>query len=192
MSRSNRFLVVTIMLMFSVTGFAADKPKKDDSSDHMMDMKNSKATGHMGMSQGGMTGNGNMAPGMMGNRGMMMGGGMMGYRGMMRGGMMGMMHGGMMGGYGMMSMRHFSKKDRPKVRKIFSSLRKKNWKLMGQMMDQREKLGELYDADKINKGAILNVYSEMFKLKRKMIEAHLDAMLKLKKFKFTRPMYMTN
>ena len=125
----------------------------------------------------------------MGSKGMMGGG--MGMMGMMQGrggmgqmgqGMMCMMHGmGGMGGMGMMGgteaiqMLDLSDAQRSKVKKIRRSLRKKNWPLMGQMMDEMETLRELYAADTRDSAAIGKVYSKIFDLKRQMIEASIDA-----------------
>ena len=43
------------------------------------------------------------------------------------------------------------------------------------MMDHRDKLIELYRADSRDTDAIVNVYSEMFKLKQQMLKNALDA-----------------
>lgn len=112
----------------------------------------------------------------MGSKGMM---GMMqgrGGMGQMGQGMMGMMHGmGMMGGTEAIQMLDLSDAQRSKVKKIRRGLRKKNWPLMGQMMDEMETLRELYAADTRDSAAIGKVYSKIFDLKRQMIEASVDA-----------------
>ena len=116
---------------------------------------------HMSQYQG-------MGPGMMGPG--MMGPGMMGP---------GMMGPGMMGG-GMnrlMAINYLSLSDdqQSEINKIRTDLRKANWDLKGEMMDHRDKLIELYRADSRDTDAIVNVYSEMFKLKQQMLKNALDA-----------------
>ncbi len=141
-----------------------------------------------GMMGGGMMGGGMMGGGMMG--GGMMGGGMMG-GGMMGGGMMGggMMGGGMMGGgcgmmgmggHGMMGMGpmwmlDLTAKQQTQIDKIHSELRKQHWGVKRKMTDQRNKLQELYGAEKRDAKKIGKVYGALFDLKRQMIETKIDA-----------------
>ena len=113
-------------------------------------------------------GHGMMGPGMMGPE--TMGPGMMG-PGMMEPGMRG--H----GRNRLMAIHALSLSDdqQKKITKIKTELRNANWGLKGAMMDQQDKLTELYSADNRDATAILEVYGEMFKLKQQMIENALDA-----------------
>jgi len=94
---------------------------------------------------------------------------------------MGMMGGmgsgmGMMGGMGSgMGMMGLDEKQRGKVRAINRDLRKKRWSLMGQIMDESDKLYALYDASPRDAKAIGKVYSRIFDLKRQIIEASIVA-----------------
>lgn len=111
-----------------------------------------------------------------GGYGPMMGGGMMGGGyGPMMGGMMGggfgPMMGGMMGGFYDLDL---SKEQRQKARAILHSMRQKNIALMTKMMDSRDKLADLYDTAKPDPVKIGKVYDEIFKLKREMIQHHLE------------------
>lgn len=176
MKRTISKLVCGLLLITtSISGFSADK-----------ETANTKATSNATSNTQTPFG-----PGMgMGNR--------MGQRmRMMHGsGGMGMGMGGMMGGQsgmtpgqgsmvGMMSLRGFAEKDRPKVRRILTRTRKKHWQLMGQVIEQQTKLAELYDADNVDQKAVKVVYNEIFKIRQQMVEVKLDAMQKLQKYQPT-------
>lgn len=105
----------------------------------------------------------------------MMGGyghGMMGGHGMAGG------H-GMMGGFGGMMMESpsmhlvrslkLSDEQRSKINKLSDQLRHDNWATMGSMMDETDKLRDLYEADRRDPDAIGKEYQKIFDLKRKMI-----------------------
>ena len=119
-----------------------------------------------------------MGPGMMGGYGMMHGPGMMGGYGMMHGpGMMGgegMMYGPGMTGMGPVWMLNLTDEQRAKIGKLQGELRKKQWATMGQIMDEREKLFELYSADSPDAKKVGAVYGKIFDLRRQMIEATID------------------
>lgn len=125
--------------------------------------------GMMGGSQGGM--------GMMG-----MGSGMMGdgY------GSMGMM-GGMMGGYGGDGMGpgmmdygalyglDLNDDQRGKIKKILDNERKQHWAVMGKMMDEQNKLRDLYETDQPDPKKVGVVYGAIAKLRQQMLETHIEA-----------------
>lgn len=111
---------------------------------------------------------------MMGRGGMGMKGGGMGMMG--RGGMgMGMMGGGGMMGMGPIHRLDLSDDQRKKINAIQNDLRKHNWNLMGQIMDEKARLRDLYAADKLDGRAIGKVYDRIFKTKKKMIETGIEA-----------------
>ena len=143
--------------------------------------------GPYGMSPGMMWGGGNgMGPGMMGGGygpGMMggyggygMGPGMMGgYGGM---GMMGGGYGmgpGMMMGYGALNGLDLSDEQRAKIDKIFDAERKQHWSVMGKMMDEQNKLRDLYAQETPDPKKVGAVYGEIAKLRQQMIETHVQA-----------------
>lgn len=109
--------------------------------------------------------------------GYMMGGPMMG-RGMMGMGMMGgpMMGGPMMGGsmmgylYGL----DLTNEQRQKTRDLRKKQRRENLKLMTQMMDEWDKLEDLYSQDTPNPKEVGKVYASIFAIRRNMIENHLQ------------------
>ena len=123
----------------------------------------------------------NMGPGMMGDCGHgigMMGGYGSGY-GMGPGMMDGYGHGYGMG-HGMMGWGNFqgldlSKDQKAKVRQIRHEMRKKQWAIMGQMMDAHDKLQDLYDADKQDSEAIKKQYKVIEDLRLQMIDNSIDA-----------------
>ena len=127
----------------------------------------------------------NMGPGMMGGYGpgYGMGPGMMGGYGPGYG-----MGPGMMGGYGpgygmghgMMGWGNFqgldlSKDQKARIRQFHHEMRTKQWAVMGQMMDARDKLQELYDADKQDAAAIKKQYKVIEDLRLQMMDNSVDA-----------------
>lgn len=56
------------------------------------------------------------------------------------------------------------------VRKLHHKLRRQNWSLKGEILDQQEKLIELYVVDVPDAAAIGKVYDAIFDIKRQMIE----------------------
>src|SRR5512139_797045 len=127
-----------------------------------------------GMGPGMMGGGYGMGPGMMGG-GYGMGPGMMGGGYGMGPGMMG---GGMMGGgYGMgpRGLPDLTADQRAKIAKIRDETRRKNWELMGQMMDEQTRLGDLYDSPKQDSDAITNSYKKISELQRRIYESSADA-----------------
>jgi len=96
-----------------------------------------------------------------------------GYGSMMgpMGGMMGPM-GGMMMGY--LAGLDLTDKQQEKIRDIQRDMRKNHFGLMESMMDTSDKLYKLYDADKPDPDKIGKVYDEIYKIKRKMIQEHIE------------------
>ncbi len=87
---------------------------------------------------------------------------------------MGMM-GGMGPGMGPMSMLDLSEQQQKQIRDIHRSQRDKNWDRMGEIVNRRDKLQELYASDTPDPKAIGNVYGEIFDIKRQMIEDAVEA-----------------
>lgn len=106
------------------------------------------------------------------------------YMGRMMGGSMwgGSMWGGSMMGDPMMmgSMMDFlynldlSKDQREKIRAILKNVRKHHFDLMEKMMDQSDKLADLYDTDKPDPEKIGKVYDDIYKIRREMIQQHIE------------------
>lgn len=114
-----------------------------------------------------------MGQGMMSNSGMM-GDGM----GMMRSnrGMMGHgRKGNMRTRMDMINMLELSDEQQKKAIEIQRELRKQRWAVMGQIMDEKDKLTDLYDQEIRDPKAIGNVYSNIFNLKKILIEDNLVA-----------------
>jgi Spy/CpxP family protein refolding chaperone len=132
--------------------------------------------GPYGMGPGMMWGGYGMGPGMMGGYGgygmgpgmMGMGPGMMGGYGM---GMMGMGP-GMMWGYDALNL---TDEQRAKIEKILDAERKQHWSVMGKMLDEQNKLRDLYAQETPDPKKVGAVYGEMAKLRQQMIEAHVQA-----------------
>jgi len=122
---------------------------------------------------GGMMGDGT---GMMGGSGQgmgMMGGGMGMGPGMMMGRGMGGM--GMMMGMHGLNMLDLTDDQRKKINSIQDKLRKQHWEVMGKMMDEHSVLRDLYDAETLDAKKIGAAYDRVFKLKRQMIDAAINA-----------------
>jgi len=140
----------------------------DDDYPMMGPMMGRMGMGYMGMGpmMGGMGGMG-MGPMMGGMGGMGCMGGM--------GGMMGM--GRMMGGMGqqMVYMLDLSPEQRKQLRDINKKLRVEMLPLRDNMMEYNDELYELYDKEKPDAVKIGNVYRQIFDIKRRMIELHINA-----------------
>jgi Spy/CpxP family protein refolding chaperone len=126
------------------------------------------AMGSYGMGPGMMHGYGmgGMGPGMMGGYGM--GPGMMGGYGM---------GSGMMGGYGMgpQGLSDLSAEQQAKMTRIQDETRKKHWELMGQLMEEENRLRDLYHAPQRDSAAISNAHKKVSELQRRMYETAADA-----------------
>lgn len=113
----------------------------------------------------------NIGPGMMGGYGpgYGMGPGMMGGYGPGYG-----MGPGMMG-WGNYRDLNLSADQKSKITQIRQEMRAKQWPLMGEMMDARDKLQDLYDADKLDSAAIDKQYKVVEDLRRQMVDNMVDA-----------------
>ncbi len=69
-----------------------------------------------------------------------------------------------------------SDEQRSKIRKLESDLRRKNWDTLGKIMDEKDKLHDLYAADKRDPKAIGAVYGTIFGYQRQIIEATVDTL----------------
>lgn len=112
-----------------------------------------------------------MGPGMMGGygSGYGMGPGMMGgYGGMGP---------GMMGGYGMgpLAALNLTDDQRSKINKIFDDERKQHWAVMGKMMDEQNKLRDLYEQTEPDPKKVGAAYGAIAKLRQQMLETHIQA-----------------
>lgn len=116
-------------------------------------------------------GYGGMGPGMMGGWGAGMGPGMMGgfgYAGMGPGMMAGWGYGGLAG-------LDLTDQQRSKIDQIQDDLRKKNWAVMGRLLDEQSRMRDLASADKPDPAAIGKQSMKMADLQRQMLEAGMDA-----------------
>lgn len=113
-------------------------------------------------------------PGMMGGYGPNRGGygpGMMGGYGYgMMGGGFG--RGGMMGPFQGLNL---SDQQRSKINQIQDETRRKNWDVMGKMMDEQARLRDLFTADKRDPAAIGKQSMKIADLRRQLLEASIDA-----------------
>jgi len=107
----------------------------------------------------------------MGHMGMMTG--MRPCMGGMAGGGMG--HMGMMGGMGGFHMLELDDAQRATLRKVRSQLRKESLPIMGRIMDEQDKLCDLYAQERRDAKAIGSVYAKIFDMQRQMIEASIEA-----------------
>ena len=120
-----------------------------------------------------------MVPGMMGGYGGYgMGPGMMGGYGgygmgpgMMWGGGYGM---GMMG-YGPLGSLNLTDEQRAKINKIYDAEQKQHWATMGQMMEQQNKLRDLYSVEEPDPKKVGAVYGQIAKLRQQMLESDVRA-----------------
>lgn len=122
-----------------------------------------------GMMGGYGGGPGPYGPGMMGGYGGGSGWGM--------GSMMGMMG---LGGPGLLGMGPYyaldlSEQQRTKMSQIQSELRKKNWDVVGKLVDEQARLRELFAADKRDPAAIGKQSMKIAELRRQLLEASVDA-----------------
>jgi Spy/CpxP family protein refolding chaperone len=159
------------------------------------DANNAGGYGPYGMGPGTMWGGGGYGPGMMGGYGGYgMGPGTMGGYG---GGYYGMGPGtmwggggygpGMMGGYGGYGMGpgtmgfgplgslDLSDEQRAKINKIMDAEQKQRWAIMGQMMEEQNKMRDLYSVDEPDPKKVGAAYGQIAKLRQQMIEADVQS-----------------
>lgn len=111
--------------------------------------------------------------GMMGGQGMMGGMGMMNGHGMMGG--MGMMDGhGMMGGMGPVMMLDLNDSQRDAIRQMQRDMQKQNWERMGEMMELRNQLQDVLQAENPDPAAAGKIYDKMAKQRKQMFMDRLE------------------
>lgn len=81
---------------------------------------------------------------------------------------------GMMGMGGLRGL-NLNEEQKSKIGQIRKEMQKKHWSLMEEMMDARDKLDELYDAEKQDAAAINKQYKVIEDLRRQMVESSVDA-----------------
>ena len=90
-----------------------------------------------------------------------------------------MMMGG--GSYGMRSVMQalalpdLNDDQKAQLRKIAQDLRKKDWDLKGAMMEESDKLGELWATEPVNATAVGEAYGRLFDLQRQWIVSSIEA-----------------
>jgi len=82
---------------------------------------------------------------------------------------------GMMMGYGALYGLDLSDEQRAKIDKIFDAERKQHWGIMGQMLEEQNKLRDLYNADEPDPKKVGAVYGQIAKLRQQMLETHVQA-----------------
>lgn len=105
------------------------------------------------------------------------------YGGMMGPGMMGGYGGGMMGGFGpgMMGlagplhMLDLTDQQRSKINQFRDDLRRRNWTVMGKLIDEQARMRDLLGADKREPSAIGKQAMKIADLRRQMLEASVEA-----------------
>ena len=80
---------------------------------------------------------------------------------------------GMMMGYPMMHRLGLSDDQRAKVRKIIEQHHKEMWSAMGDMIEARNKLRDLYDEDRPDPAKVGAAFAEVSKFRRQMLEVRL-------------------
>jgi len=98
--------------------------------------------------------------------GMMGGGGMMGGYGYGRGGMMGL---------GALQALDLSNEQLGKINQIQDETRRKNWGVMGKLIDEQSHMRDLFLADRRDPAAIGKQAMKIADLRRQMLEASVDA-----------------
>ncbi len=142
-------LILTVIILLPIVSHAQPpgymmRHMEDESMERMMDER--------GYGYGYRYGNrGHMGP--------MMGPMMMGPMGHMMGNLYGL---------------DLSDKQRDQIRDIQRNMRKQHWNLMEKMMETSDKLFDLYDVEKPDAEKIGKVYDEIYKIKRQMIQQHIE------------------
>lgn len=83
-----------------------------------------------------------------------------------------MFHQGMMG-YRMLHALNLTDEQVEKIRHIMDAQRKEMWAQMGNMMDARERLYDLYTMDQPDPGKVGDAYADVSRIRQKMIEARV-------------------
>jgi Spy/CpxP family protein refolding chaperone len=85
---------------------------------------------------------------------------------------------GMMGGYGRgggLAALDLSSEQRDKIAAIQEENRRKNWDAMGQLRSEQFKLGQMYNADKVDSAAVAEQQKKVDELRRQLLKSRLDA-----------------
>jgi Spy/CpxP family protein refolding chaperone len=87
---------------------------------------------------------------------------------------------GMRGGYGRgpgggLAGLDLSSEQRDKIAAIQEENRQKNWNAMGQLRSEQFKLGQMYNAEKIDSAAVSEQQKKVDELRRQMLKSRLDA-----------------
>jgi len=103
---------------------------------------------------------------------------MMQGRGMMDG--MGMMDGqGMMNGMGPLMTLNLDDSQRNAIRDMQRDMQRKNWERMGEMMELRNQLQDIMQADKPDPAAAGSIYDKMSALRKQMFQEQLQTRNKI-------------
>jgi len=68
-----------------------------------------------------------------------------------------------------------SSEQREKIAAIQEENRRKNWDAMGQLRSEQFKLGQMYNADKIDSAAVAEQQKKVDELRRQLLKSRLDA-----------------
>jgi Spy/CpxP family protein refolding chaperone len=95
-------------------------------------------------------------------------------------GMMGGYGPGMGGGYGRgpggeLAGLDLTSEQRDKIAAIQEEHRQKNWNAMGQLRSEQFKLGQMYNADKVDSNAVAEQQKKVDELRRQLLKSRLDA-----------------
>lgn len=67
-----------------------------------------------------------------------------------------------------------------KVRKIFDDLRREHWPILGKILDERERLRDLYNEDTLDAKKIGAVFDVMQGLRKQMVVSKIEALNKVR------------
>lgn len=85
---------------------------------------------------------------------------------------------GMKGGYGRgggLAGLDLSSEQHDKIAAIQEENRQKNWNAMGQLRSEQFKLGQMYNADKVDSAAVSEQQKKVDELRRQLLKSRLDA-----------------
>jgi Spy/CpxP family protein refolding chaperone len=68
-----------------------------------------------------------------------------------------------------------SSEQREKIAAIQEENRRKNWDAMGQLRSEQFKLGQMYNADKVDSAAVAEQQKKVDELRRQLLKSRLDA-----------------
>ncbi len=82
---------------------------------------------------------------------------------------------GMVWGYGAFNELNLSDEQRAKIEKIFDTERNQHWAIMGKMLEEQDKLRDLYNANEPDPKKVGAAYGQIAKLRQQMLETHVQA-----------------